>query len=688
MRVAALASGVTLAALSASSGTWLGTAVAAGGSSSAVRTADDFTLADQDFLSHQLHRMTDATAVVLVTYVPGSQAVRRDAAALRALQGASKGRGVEVFLLDSNPAETREAVRADLVAAGLAAPVLFDKQQLVAEQLGVIRTAEAIVIDPKTWRIAYRGPISRDGENSAAAAVEAVAAGRPVTAVWGQSGGEPIRIAARGQRAQFERISYAADVAPIIQDKCADCHQAGGIGPMALTSYKQVKGFSPMIREVVRTKRMPPYGADPDIGHFKDDKRLSSDQIRTLVHWIEAGSPRGAGADPLQKAAFSVPEWPLGKPDLIVEAPAYDIPASGVVDYQRPYVPNPMTEGRWLKASTIKVANRQAVHHVLSGQISPEDAPGKGAPQKVSESAWGSSIGTYAVGSESEIAPKGYGTWLKPGGGFGLQNHYTPFGKAVTEKSQIALYFYKPGEAPKHVMHNTAIANPTIMIAPNTEFHRELAYVEFPKDAVLFGAFPHAHYRGGSSTFAIRYPDGREKMLLALPRYDFNWQREYTFAEPIKVPAGSKLIARFTFNNTKRNPANPDPNRTVPWGEQSFDEMLYTQIRYAWADETSDKLKPEYETALSENRVIGIFDRNIDGKVTQTELAAGGGMGAMMKANFAKLDRNADGALDTAELRVASAMMNRRRPAESTAHAGRAPAAPGTKPTALAAKSD
>ena len=158
---------------------------------------------------------------------------------------------------------------------------------------------------------------------------------------------------------------------------------------MALTSYEQVKGFSPMIREVIRTKRMPPYGADPDVGHFKDDKRLSADQIRTLVHWIEAGSPRGAGADPLQKVAFSVPEWPLGKPDLVVDAPAYDIPASGIVDYQRPYVPNPMKEGRWLKASTIKVANRQAVHHVLSGQITPEDAPGKDAPQKVSEGAWG-----------------------------------------------------------------------------------------------------------------------------------------------------------------------------------------------------------------------------------------------------------------------------------------------------------
>ena len=161
--------GVALAALIAGAGFRLSPALAAGGEMAAVRSADDFTLADQNFLSHQLHRMSDAKAVVLVTYGSGSAAIRRDAAELRALQADAGGKGVELFLLDSDPAETRESVRADLGAAGLSIPVLFDKQQLVGEQLGVTRTAEAIVIDPKTWRIAYRGPLSRGGERLAAA---------------------------------------------------------------------------------------------------------------------------------------------------------------------------------------------------------------------------------------------------------------------------------------------------------------------------------------------------------------------------------------------------------------------------------------------------------------------------------------------------------------------------------------
>ena len=271
---------------------------------------------------------------------------------------------------------------------------------------------------------------------------------------------------------------------------------------------------------------------------------------------------------------------------MVIDVPSYDIPAKGIVDYQRPYVANTLTQPEWLKASTIKVSDRQAVHHVLSGIIAPEDAPLPGEPQRASEIKWGASVGGYAVGSESEIAPTNYGTYIPTGGGFGFQNHYTPYGKAVTEKTQVALYFYKNGEVPKYVMHNVAIADPSIMIGPNEEFHKEIAYLPIPKDMVIFGAFPHAHYRGGSSTFSVKYPDGHETMLLALPKYNFNWQREYTFATPIKIPAGSKLIARFTYDNTVRNPANPDPNRTVPWGDQSFDEMLYTKIRYAWADET------------------------------------------------------------------------------------------------------
>ena len=228
-------------------------------------------------------------------------------------------------------------------------------------------------------------------------------------------------------------------------------------------------------------------------------------------------------------------------------------------------------------------------------------------------------------------------------------------------------------------MHNSVIVNPNISIPPNQESWKQSAYITFPKDALLFGAFPHAHYRGASSQLWIRYPDGKQKLLLALPHYDFNWQRDYAFAEPITVPAGSKLIAIYTYDNSKRNPANPDPNRLVPWGDQSFDEMLYTALRYRWVGETSDKMNT-YDTALNESHFFGILDQDMDGKLSPAELV--GRMGERLKTNFALVDANHDGFIAPSELAAVQELMRRtRRPAQAAAAPvpGAGPAAPTTR---------
>ena len=228
-------------------------------------------------------------------------------------------------------------------------------------------------------------------------------------------------------------------------------------------------------------------------------------------------------------------------------------------------------------------------------------------------------------------------------------------------------------------MHNFAIADPSIVIGPNEEAHHETAYIDFPHDAIVYGAFPHAHYRGRSADVYIRYPDGREKLVLALPKYDFNWQREYTFAEPLKVPAGSRIITHYTYDNSKRNAANPDPNRTVPWGDQSFDEMLYTALRYRWVDETSAKMLPQYDKDLQAGRMMGMFDDNGDGVIEASELK--GKMGEGIKAKFALIDRNHDGKIDKTELAAVAAFMNRpQRPAPTQT----ASAAPALTPAASA----
>ena len=315
MRTTGLLAGVAVAALAVTAGYFgisaatHGSAVAAAsGETAKAMKVDNFMLADQNFLAHELYHLRDAKAVVLITYGDGCPIVRNNIAAYMALKQKYAAQGVEFLMVDSNLQDTRDAVMKEMADYKLDMPVLFDNEQLVGEQLGVTRTAEVIVLDPKkNFAVTYRGPVddrvtyerqrAEATQNWAADAIDATLAKKPVAVAMRQSEGCLINFPAKTQAANFSKISYAHDIAPMIQQKCATCHQAGGIGPMPLTNYQQIQAFAPMIREVLRTKRMPPYMADETVGHFQDDKRLSAhDQIKTLVHWIEAGSRPAAMA--------------------------------------------------------------------------------------------------------------------------------------------------------------------------------------------------------------------------------------------------------------------------------------------------------------------------------------------------------------------------------------------------------
>jgi peroxiredoxin len=643
-------------------------------------TVDDFRLSDQNLHSHQLRLLGDASAVVLITQANMCPVSRNTSAAVKALQDEYTPKGVEIFMLNSTPSDKREAIVAEAAAYGYNLPILMDSNQLVGEQLGVTRTAEVIVIDPKTWKIVYRGPIddkvTYERQKAAADhtwakdALDAQLAGKPVAVARVEAVGCIINFPERANLANA-KLNYVKNIAPMFEDKCTSCHEPGGIGPMPFTKYEEIAPFAPMIREMIRTQRMPPWRADPSIGHFLGDRSLSAAQIKTLVHWVENGAPRGTGADPLAAKSWKAPEWPLGKPDLVLDIPAFNIPANGIVDYQRPYVVNPLKEGKWLRASTIKVVNRQTVHHVLTGYLAEVPKPGEVA----NESKWGTSLGGYAVGAESFVEPADTGAYLPPGGAVGFQVHYTPFGQAVTEHSQIALYFYK--DRPKYVMRNSVVLNANIVIPANKESTELQAYIDVPKDMLLYGAFPHAHYRGASSKFFLIEPDGKKTLLVALPHYDFNWQREYNFVTPVKVPAGSKLLAVYTYDNSVRNPANPDHNRVVPWGDQSFDEMLYTAFHYEWVGETSDKMDQyaAYDQALNENRVFGMLDTKMNGKLDMSELT--GPIGKQFADSFAKIDADHDGFIEAKEMAAAqAAMMKRRQQASQQAAPGASPPMP------------
>jgi len=610
---------------------------------------DNYMLVDQTGMGHSLKYDTHTPAVVLVSHVNGDEGARAAAKAAQAL--AEKHPGVVVQLINSSPTDTRETIAAEAKEQGITVPVLDDEFQLVGDALGVTYAGEAFLVDPKTWKVAYHGPV-----DSLEAALTEFTAGKPVTKAEIAVKGTKVDFPDRAKKAEFAKISYVNDVAPILMDRCVDCHQPGGIAPWHMTNYSVVKGFAPMMREAIRTDRMPPYDVDRHVGAFQNDENLTEQETKTLIHWIEAGAPSdiGEGEDPLVKGVTVREDWPLGKPDLIVDIPAYDVPAQGVVDYQLPAVASPLKEGKWLKATTFKPGNRQGVHHILAGWLKEMPKNGRGFD-------WNISMGGYAVGSESNFAPDNWATWIPPGGAISFQMHYTPIGKAFTDNSKIGFYF---GPEPELVKRQIIIADPSIQIEANQARWHETAYVQFPAPVQIYAAQVHAHYRGYASKLTAIYPDGKEQILLNMPHYDFNWQREYVFKDLIDLPAGTKLVADYWYDNSVNNKALfkdgslTDPTKTVPWGDQSFDEMLFTGVQFRWADETAKNRRDDLQKALEDSQLITIADDNRDGELQQAELK--GEIYKDFREGFAQIDADKSGALSGQELGAAMEEMARR----------------------------
>ncbi|MBI1340563.1 redoxin domain-containing protein [bacterium] len=614
---------------------------------------DNFQLVDQFGVGHELYYHKASSAVVLVTHALNDPTSDQAAAALAALQASHAGKGVEFMMLNSSNGYDHTAI--EKKTADLSVPVLDDRLQLVGRSLGVTRTGEAMVIDPKTWKIAYHGAV--DGVGTA---LTQLTAGQPVTVAAGKLSGAPIAFPDRARKAEFAKISYTKDVAPILAENCVVCHSEGGMAPFAMNEYQTIKGFAPMIREVLRTKRMPPFHADPHYGKWENDMNLSDQEILTLVNWVEAGAPRGEGEDPLELAHYVAPEWPMGKPDLIVKIPASDIPASGIVDYKDWAVPSELTEGKWLKATAWKAGARETVHHILGGWI----------PQQTSSSgtfSWNVSIGGYGPGGPDNLTPANTGIYVPPGGSFTFQMHYTTTGKAARDETEVGLYFYD--EKPEFVLRQAAVTDFSIEIPAGAARHEEQAYLEIPHDMVLYGTQPHAHYRGYASKLTLRYPDGTEKVLLNQPQYDFSWQREYIFDGMLDVPAGSKIIANYIFDNSVNNRYNPDPSINVTFGEQTHEEMLFTFIRYRWKDETSTNPTDQYQTDLQSGVLFGALDDNIDDKLQLAEFRTSPRL-KIFRDNFKLMDQNSDGAIDKAEFKRANDFMRQMRN-----RGGQAPAA-------------
>ena len=357
---------------------------------------------------------------------------------------------------------------------------------------------------------------------------------------------------------------------------------------MSLLSYADARPWAKSIKTAVLSRKMPPWFADREVGHFGNDRTLPKNEIDTLVNWVDGGAPEGNAKDAPKPLEF-VQGWGVGTPDAVYEmAQPFEVPANGVVDYQWVVIPLGFKQDRWIRAIELRPGNRQVVHHIgaflrMGGSKWLADAPpGVAVPKAPGGSEAGMSngiVGEYVPGLVGKTFPEGTAMLLPAGSDIVLQLHYTPNGKAASDRSKIGLYF-APGP-PKQRFLTLGVATLDFTIPPNTPATQVVAKTTFGSDVRLLYLQPHMHLRGKSFEFKATYPDGREEALLRVPQYDFNWQLRYELAGNKVLPAGTTITATAVFDNSANNPRNPNPNVEVRNGEQSSDEMMVGIIHVA-----------------------------------------------------------------------------------------------------------
>ncbi|GMV99516.1 MAG: hypothetical protein AMXMBFR84_06550 [Candidatus Hydrogenedentota bacterium] len=547
--------------------------------------AENFRLMDHLGQSHELHRYgADSKAIVLYTTGNGCPIAQKSVPALKALRDKYAPEGVVFLMLNGNPLDTREDVASEAKEFGIDIPILLDEAQLVVKSLGVERTCEAILINPKDWAILYRGAIDDSIDYTARKpeptetwlddAIQALLKGEEIKVKSTPVKGCKIFFAAA-----VKDVSYTQDIVPIVQGKCVACHSPGNVGPFSFSSHQRVKTWGPTIKEAVMSKRMPPWHADPKHGEFGNDRALTPAELRKFVAWIDAGSPADGEIDPLESVAdMPVTEWKLGEPDMVISLPEdQQVSSTGVFDYRYIEVPSGLEEDKWVRAVEVRPSNREVAHHILVFELFP---PEKQDQQTDPDSGLNGFFAGYVPGMEPHAFPENSGKYLPAGTKFYFQLHYTATGKEEIDRPQMALYFHEG--VPDRVLATRAASNTRFEIPAGSHDAPTEAGHLIERDSVLWAMSPHMHYRGKRFQYEAQYPDGTSEVLLSVPNYDFNWQTLYQLKEPKHLPGGTRIIATGAFDNSPRNPQNPDPSATVYFGEQTYEEMFIGYMMYTF----------------------------------------------------------------------------------------------------------
>jgi len=581
----------------------LGSLATAGEATPIGKKIADFSARDFRGKNVSLEDFKDSKLVVVAFLGTECPLAKLYAPRLAALAKEYADRGVTVLGINSNQQDSITELAHYAGEYKIEFPLLKDVGNVIADQFAAVRTPEIFVLDrDRTVRyfgrvddqfgfqgngIAYQRnePRRRD----LAVALDELLADKPVTEAVALNQG--CHIGRVKQPAADSQVTYTKHIAKIFNDNCVFCHRPGQIAPFPLTNYQESVGWAEMVREVTGARRMPPWHADPKIGHFGNDARLSDEDIALIDKWCESGAPEGDPNDMPPAPTFAT-GWQIPKPDetVYMAEQGYDVPASGTIEYQRFVVDPGWTEDKWISALECVPGNPSVVHHIIVYLVPPGASPSGQAGRLRSN--W---LGAYAPGLRQKPLDSGYARYVQKGSKLLFEMHYTANGTPQQDRSYAGFVFADPKNVKKEVAVQNA-GNFTFKIpAGDANYEVESEFV-FRQNALLLSMAPHMHVRGKDFRYDLIYPDGKTETLLWIPGYDFGWQTSYELAEPKFLPRGTRMHCVAHFDNSADNMANPDPTKEVGWGEQTWEEMMFGWFEMALADQ--DLTQPASASAL------------------------------------------------------------------------------------------
>ena len=560
-------------------------------------------------LDGQIHRIgvddstRPAVLVFMNNYCPVSN---RYAPELQAFADLAAEADIDFYGVMSDPTITSEEARQFATEYGIDFPIIFDGSGDLALRLDPLATPEAFVVGTDN-QVVYRGRID-DRFASIGILRNTFSSHDLLDVMAGLEAGEtivPYRTMPVGcifeawDHGMPETVTYTRDIAPLLNANCVQCHREGGVGPFAFETYEQAKRRAKMISLVTLQGLMPPWRAAHGFGSFRDERHLSDRQIALISAWDDAGAPLGEPEAMLPPPNWPPDGWTLGEPDLVAEmAESYEIPATGPDIYRYFVIPIELFGETAVKALEFRPGDTTVVHHAnvfidYSGRARREDAKddepgfsvfGTGGffDYNGEQETWG--IGGWTPGAQPYRLPDDMGMWFPAGqGDVVFEIHYHLSGKATTDQSRMA--FYYADEPVSKWVDGFVIGTQELNIAPGDNNYWRQFHMDIPVDLTLVDMLPHMHYIGKQAIAVATLPDGETIPLIHIEKWDFRWQNVYVFREPIDLPAGSRIDAWFSFDNSSTNPYNPaDPPVDVTWGWGSNEEMCEIWVSFVLDD--------------------------------------------------------------------------------------------------------